>query len=235
MANNEEVHVLYVAHGRLALSKHEALQNALNTVHAGFARQETLSLVLTLVTSQKAAMLAGRYHAPAIAVIELKQLAQRIAFCNQLIHRWPTVRMVAVTNNSLVGAPVHFEQTIPHPLSPPTLQAALNTMLQQAVNERTVQAGDVILDLQNRTVITPKGQHHMTPKQCALLQMLMIRCGEVVSRREIMQDIWQTNFLGDTRTLDVHIRWLREYIESDPSNPRYLITVRGRGYRFCAR
>jgi two-component system phosphate regulon response regulator PhoB len=72
----------------------------------------------------------------------------------------------------------------------------------------------------------------MTPKQCALLQILMERRNEVVSRREIMQEIWQTNFLEDTRTLDVHMRWLRERIELDPSNPRYIVTVRGRGYRF---
>jgi DNA-binding response OmpR family regulator len=73
----------------------------------------------------------------------------------------------------------------------------------------------------------------MTPKQCALLNLLMARRNEVVSRSEIMQEIWQTNFLGDTRTLDVHVRWLREYIESDPSSPKRLITVRGKGYRFC--
>ena len=72
----------------------------------------------------------------------------------------------------------------------------------------------------------------MTPKQCSLLHMLMERRNEVVSRLEIMQEIWQTNFLGDTRTLDVHIRWLRERIERDPSNPQYLLTVRGKGYRF---
>jgi two-component system phosphate regulon response regulator PhoB len=61
----------------------------------------------------------------------------------------------------------------------------------------------------------------------------MVRRNEVVSRGEIMREIWQTNFLGDTRTLDVHIRWLREYIEIDPSSPKRLLTVRGKGYRFC--
>ncbi|RIK33875.1 MAG: DNA-binding response regulator, partial [Chloroflexi bacterium] len=52
-----------------------------------------------------------------------------------------------------------------------------------------------------------------------------------VSRSEIMQAIWETSYMEDTRTLDVHIRWLRERIEPDPSNPVYLVTVRGQGYR----
>jgi DNA-binding response OmpR family regulator len=63
--------------------------------------------------------------------------------------------------------------------------------------------------------------------------MLMSRRGEVISRREIMETIWETTFLEDTRTLDVHIRWLREQIEHDPSNPQYILTVRGKGYSFC--
>ena len=54
---------------------------------------------------------------------------------------------------------------------------------------------------------------------------------QVLSRGELMQHVWDTNYLEDTRTLDVHIRWLRERIEDDPSEPRLLTTVRGRGYR----
>ncbi len=56
--------------------------------------------------------------------------------------------------------------------------------------------------------------------------------GEVVSRRRLMKDVWDTDYLGDTRTLDVHIRWLREKIEDHPSEPTLLRTVRGVGYRF---
>jgi DNA-binding response OmpR family regulator len=61
--------------------------------------------------------------------------------------------------------------------------------------------------------------------------MLMMHHGIVVKRSKIMQAIWETSYLEDTRTLDVHIRWLRERIEPDPSNPVYLKTVRGVGYR----
>jgi DNA-binding response OmpR family regulator len=55
---------------------------------------------------------------------------------------------------------------------------------------------------------------------------------DVLDRGTIMQEVWETNFLGDTRTLDVHIRWLREKLEKDPSHPQHIVTVRGVGYRF---
>jgi DNA-binding response OmpR family regulator len=154
-------------------------------------------------------------------------------FCSQLIQRWPTTRLIAVANAPLEDAVVPFERAIPYPMKPEALQQALTDILIRTVNGSFVQAGEVTLDLQNRIVTTPRGQHHMTPKQCALLNLLMVRRNEVVSRSEIMREIWQTNFLGDTRTLDVHIRWLREYIEIDPSSPKRLLTVRGKGYRFC--
>lgn len=170
---------------------------------------------------------------PSIVVVELGEKAQRVAFCSQLLHRWPTTRLIAVTDAPPGNTAVPFERSIPSPMKPEALQRALMDVLISITNGSLVRAGEVTLDLQNRTVTTPRGQHHMTPKQCALLNLLMMRRNEVVSRSEIMQEIWQTTFLGDTRTLDVHIRWLREYIEVDPSSPKCLITVRGKGYRFC--
>jgi DNA-binding response OmpR family regulator len=73
----------------------------------------------------------------------------------------------------------------------------------------------------------------MTPKQCALLELLMSHHNQILARSDIMAAIWNTSYLDDTRTLDVHIRWLRECIEPNPSKPIYLITERGVGYRLC--
>jgi len=215
------------------LSKQKELQNALDQVQVNLARPDAPSLMWTLVSSQKKALLAGRHMPPSIAVVELDEKTQRMMFCSQLIHRWPTTRLIAVANAPLEDTAVLFERAIPYPMKPEALQRALTDVLISAMNGSLVQAGEVTLDLQNRIVTTSRGRHHITPKQCALLNLLMMRRNEVVSRSEIMQEIWQTNFLGDTRTLDVHIRWLREYIEIDPSSPKYLITVRGKGYRFC--
>lgn len=73
----------------------------------------------------------------------------------------------------------------------------------------------------------------LTRKEYDLLGALMMQAGKVVKRNDLIEGVWQTDWMGDTRTLDVHIRWLREKIEEDPSRPRYIHTVRGVGYRFA--
>ena len=70
----------------------------------------------------------------------------------------------------------------------------------------------------------------LRPMEAQLLAALLARPNQVVSRATLMREVWQTDFLGDTRTLDVHIRWLRQKIEANPSRPRRLVTVRGVGY-----
>jgi DNA-binding response OmpR family regulator len=93
--------------------------------------------------------------------------------------------------------------------------------------------GDLRLNLEQRCVRTPRRERHLlTPKQVKLLEVFMRKPGEVLSRSYLMKHVWNTDYLGDTRILDVHIRWVREIIEENPSRPRYLITVRGTGYRF---
>jgi DNA-binding response OmpR family regulator len=67
--------------------------------------------------------------------------------------------------------------------------------------------------------------------EARLLAVLLRDSNETVSRATLIREVWQTDFLDDTRTLDVHIRWLREKIEKNPSRPRWLMTVRGVGYR----
>ena len=64
--------------------------------------------------------------------------------------------------------------------------------------------------------------------------MLMSTPGRVFSREELLEQVWGLDFYGDTKTVDVHIRWLREKVEEDPSNPKYIQTVRGFGYRLGA-
>jgi DNA-binding response OmpR family regulator len=70
------------------------------------------------------------------------------------------------------------------------------------------------------------------PKEYELLTFLAQHQGQVLSREFILERVWGWDFIGDSRTVDVHVRWLREKIESDPANPRRIITVRGAGYRF---
>ena len=97
---------------------------------------------------------------------------------------------------------------------------------------KTLQAGGITLSLGTRRVNNGSKERRLTPKELELLKVFMRSPGRVLSRKFLMKKIWKTDFMGDTRTLDVHIRWLREKIEENPSSPVYLRTVRSVGYRF---
>jgi DNA-binding response OmpR family regulator len=104
--------------------------------------------------------------------------------------------------------------------------------LAETLTSREIHAGPLALDPDTRTL--RKGERIMTlrPKEAALLALFMHNPGKVLSRLEITKQVWETEYVGDTRTLSVHVRWLRQKIEDDPSAPRFLRTVRGVGYRF---
>ncbi len=97
-----------------------------------------------------------------------------------------------------------------------------------------LQVGDIQLNCRTRLVRRGDGpSQKLTPKQAKLLETLMRHAGQVLTRRFLMEQVWQTDYMGDTRTLDVHIRWVREKIEPNPSRPIYLTTKRRVGYRFA--
>ena len=94
-----------------------------------------------------------------------------------------------------------------------------------------LQAGAVRLDLDRKRVRCLGQNTRLTPRLVSLLKTLMERSGEVIEREELFKKIWETEYTGDTRTLDVHISWLRKAIEPDPTKPKFLRTIRGGGYR----
>lgn len=99
--------------------------------------------------------------------------------------------------------------------------------------EEVICCGGLTLYKTKRVVdVSGKGENRLTPKLARLLEEFMRHPNEVVSRKQLMQNVWKTDYVGDTRTLDVHIRWIREAIEQDPAQPKLLQTVRGKGYRF---
>lgn len=91
---------------------------------------------------------------------------------------------------------------------------------------------NISLDLDRRLVYKNGELVSLRYKAFELLSLLMKRAGQVVSRAEIFDKVWGTDWIGDTRTLEVHIRWLREKLEDDPAHPQYIHTVRSVGYRF---
>ncbi|QYK49991.1 MAG: response regulator transcription factor [Anaerolineales bacterium] len=96
---------------------------------------------------------------------------------------------------------------------------------------RLLKAGPIELDQDSHAVKVGTKKTVLTPRLVKLLQLLIESKGEVVERNTLFKKAWKTNYTGDTRTLDVHISWLRNAIEKDPKKPKLLVTVRGVGYR----
>ncbi len=95
-------------------------------------------------------------------------------------------------------------------------------------------ANGLSLNLTRASLKKGEKEVHLTPKECKLLAVLMQNAGQVVSRKTLMKHVWDTDYLGDTRTLDVHICWLRQKVEEDPKIPQYILTKRGQGYTLRA-
>jgi len=97
-----------------------------------------------------------------------------------------------------------------------------------------LQVGNIQLNCRTRLVQhSEEPAQKLTPTQARLLETLMRHPGQVLTRQFLMKQVWETDYMGDTRTLDVHIRWVREKIEPNPSTPIYLTTKRRVGYRFA--
>jgi two-component system OmpR family response regulator len=91
--------------------------------------------------------------------------------------------------------------------------------------------GDITIDLNRHRVTVKEQPLELTAKEYDLLVFLIQNESYVFSREQLLEKVWGYDFAGDTRTVDVHIRWLRQKIESDPANPKHLLTVRGTGYK----
>ena len=91
--------------------------------------------------------------------------------------------------------------------------------------------GFIRLDLELKRVRCLGREARLTPRLTHLLKVLLLHAGEAVERQRLFSEVWDTQYTGDTRTLDVHISWLREALEEDPRQPQFLKTIRGVGYR----
>jgi len=95
---------------------------------------------------------------------------------------------------------------------------------------RTLQAGPICMNLDGRRVVCRGQELELQPKQFELLRFLIRNRGTVLTCDQLLQNVWGYDYAGDTRTVDVHVRWLREKLEEDPASPRLIQTVRGVGY-----
>lgn len=137
--------------------------------------------------------------------------------------------------DKIVGLESGADDYMTKPFSLGELQARIRALLRRA-NPRLaadqLQSGDLSLNLVSRRALLGDKELLLSPREFSLLSELMRQRGVVLTRDLLLSRIWGEDFFGDTRTVDVHIRWLREKIEADPADPARIITVRGIGYRF---
>lgn len=140
----------------------------------------------------------------------------------------------------ILGLELGADDYLTKPFSNRELLAHIRALLRRVELDKTnhaaagqqLQIGSLILDLNTRRAFKEEQELMLRYKEFEILSLLMSRPGDVITRAELFDQVWGTDWLGDTRTLDVHIRWLREKIEDAPSRPQYIQTVRGAGYRF---
>jgi DNA-binding response OmpR family regulator len=97
----------------------------------------------------------------------------------------------------------------------------------------SLRIGEITLDYEAHVALRGSQNLDLRPKEFDLLAVLMSQPGHAFDRGELLDAVWGAGWIGDPRTLDVHVRWLRQKLEKDPAEPRYILTVRGVGYRFA--
>jgi two-component system response regulator RegX3 len=139
----------------------------------------------------------------------------------------------------VVGLELGADDYVTKPYSTRELLARIRAILRRRVEEEVVsdsilEAGSVRMDIERHTVTVAGKEIRMPLKEFELLEVLLRNAGRVLTRGQLIDRVWGSDYYGDTKTLDVHIKRIRSRIEPSPSEPTMLVTVRGLGYRFEA-
>ena len=139
--------------------------------------------------------------------------------------------------DKVLGLELGADDYVTKPFSTRELVARIRALLRRASAaltdpSRVIEAGRIRLDPERFEVTVGGDVVHMPRKEFELLELLMGNAGRVLTRDTLIDEIWGSDYVGDTRTLDVHIKRIRAKCEEDPSHPRHIKTVRGLGYKF---
>jgi two-component system response regulator RegX3 len=139
--------------------------------------------------------------------------------------------------DKVVGLELGADDYVTKPFSHRELVARIRAVLRRraeptAERDATLQAGPVRMDVDRHLVAVSGEQVQLPLKEFELLELLLRNAGRVLTRQQLIERVWGSDYVGDTKTLDVHVKRLRAKLEPEPSNPVHLITVRGVGYKF---
>ena len=164
-------------------------------------------------------------------------------FCRAIRHEGNSVPILMLSakgseSDRIVGLEVGADDYLTKPFGMRELVARCRALIRRrsGYNRQTslnagLRFGDLIMYQQECRVMARGEEVNLSPKEFRILELFMSHPRRVWSREQLLEKIWGTDFVGDSKTVDVHIRWLREKLEIDPSDPKYLVTVRGFGYR----
>ena len=164
--------------------------------------------------------------------------------CRQLRTRSsvPVIMLTAKDSeiDKVVGLELGADDYVTKPFSSRELVARIRAVLRrhggqtEELEDTALEAGPVRMDVERHTVSVGGNGVQLPLKEFELLEMLLRNAGRVLTRMQLIDRVWGADYVGDTKTLDVHVKRLRAKIEPDPALPRYLVTVRGLGYKFEA-
>lgn len=160
--------------------------------------------------------------------------------CRQLRLRGPVPVIMVTARDSevdkVVGLELGADDYVTKPFSHRELVARIRAVLRRGQDvdlvPDVVESAGVRMDVERHEVSVDGDPIRLALKEFELLEMLLRNAGRVMTRGQLIDRIWGADYVGDTKTLDVHIKRLRTKIESDPAHPRFLVTVRGLGYKF---
>ncbi len=162
--------------------------------------------------------------------------------CRQLRQRSHVPIIMVTARDSeidkVVGLEIGADDYVTKPYSPRELVARIRAVLRRKSVETvesgaaTLAAGPVRMDIERHVVTVDGGPVQLPLKEFELLELLLRNAGRVLTRGQLIDRVWGADYVGDTKTLDVHVKRLRSKVEPEPSTPRHIVTVRGLGYKF---
>ncbi|MGK7926895.1 MAG: winged helix-turn-helix domain-containing protein [Spirulina sp.] len=204
--------------------------------------------VMTAIDGRTALNLLQEAESPANSSFDLIVLdlmlpqVNGLDLCRLLRYQGNTIPILILSakaseTDRVLGLEVGADDYLTKPFSMRELVARCRALLRRQSFSTTtkpsvLQFKDVTLFPEECRVMVNKKEISLSPKEFRLLELFMSYPRRVWSREQLIDRVWGLDFLGDTKTVDVHIRWLREKLEEDPSKPQYIVTVRGFGYRF---